>query len=168
MSAGNDTVSSGENDFMGVLWHISVISSVIGTLSSVELVLFVCLLIFISLGSVTMGLMELFAVTIVFGMLTLGIGFVIMAFGIPIYIVILGAYTVVMCLPLAACAAAAGMVFTVMLIVTVLTAAVQMRRIYKENRISKKRAVLYALLSALPFADIFIEIPLYHFISNPK
>ncbi|MCI7498372.1 MAG: hypothetical protein SOT68_11045 [Oscillospiraceae bacterium] len=140
------------------LRKLPVISAVIGTVFSAAVAVFVCFIAVNVLGYVVSGLLPMILFSIFIGLITFGIGFIIMAIVAPMYILAAGAYAVAVSLPTGICAAVCGLVFCTMEAVTVIFTIAFMRKLYKDNAISKKKAVIYSLLSALPAVNIISQL----------
>ena len=120
--------------------------------------MFVCFIAVNVLGYVVSGLLPMILFSIFLGLITFGIGFIIMAIVAPMYILAAGAYAVAVSLPAGICAAVCGLVFCIAEAVTVIFTIAYMRKLYKDNAISKKKAVIYSLLSALPAVNIISQL----------
>lgn len=142
----------------GVVRKLPLISAVIGVVFSAAVAVFVCYIAVKVLGYVAAGLVQMLVLSLFIGFITLGIGFIIMAVAAPLYIAAVGAYTAAVCLPAAICAAVCGLVFCIMEAVTVIFTAAYMRKLYKDDAVSKKKAVIYSLLSALPAVNIISQL----------
>lgn len=154
-------VSSGKNSYDyddEALRKLPVISAAVSVVFSAAITVFVCFIAVNVLGYVISGLLPMLVFAILIGLFTFGIGFIIMAFVAPLYIVAAGAYAVAVSLPAGICAAVCGLVFCIAEAVTVVFTIAYMRKLYKDNAVSKKKAVIYSLLSALPAVNIISQL----------
>lgn len=102
------------------------------------------------------GFAEMLLGGIIVTLLTFGIALILMIIILPFYCVTLSVHSVLACLPFAASAVVFAAAFCVIHILAFAAAVYSLKLLYSDGVISKKKAILMGLLSALPVVNIFI------------
>lgn len=133
----------------------SAFATVFGLAAAIAALVFTSITAVYATALFAVGIFEYMAVSLFLAVFTFGIGLIIMACLVPFYALFLGLGTVTVCVPYAISAFVWGAAFCVLHIFTVLFAVFAVRRLYKEEILTKKKAILSGIGSAVPVVNIF-------------
>lgn len=152
---GYESFGPGGEVSLLTLWQ--TFSAGAGTLSGAVFVILAAVAAVRAAGTFSAGA---FAAVIAFGaltVLTFGIGIIFAVLVMPAVLAMIGINAIVSVLPLIAASLICGAVFCTEHIMTVVCSAAALKRLHREGSLSKKKAVIYGLLSALPGVNVFIS-----------